>query len=389
MTLDNRRENETDGLYIHGLPDTLPEGVAAACRSRLLRDVNELLAHVDTPDLAVSIGTRSGLRALLGTGEGPGNPDDAATEHYSASAPLYAFEQLVLPEQLADDLLMAIEVLRVEKQVFDLWGLKAIEPFPRTALNFYGPPGTGKTLAAHAIAERLSRPILVASYAEIESKYHGDGPKNVKAIFKAAERQGAVLFIDEADSLLSQRLTNVTQGSEQAINSMRSQLLICLEQFTGVVIFSTNLVENYDKAFETRVRYFEFTLPDERGRAEIWRRLLPHDLPLDASVQAEHLARISEGACGRDIKNAIIDAAVRAAVKGQGCLAIENFVDAWERIRRSKLERPRDLSPDEKIDAEEKIRKALGERAATVQMPAASPTPDEETNPHDHRSHRI
>ncbi|MBR8840228.1 MAG: AAA family ATPase [Stigonema ocellatum SAG 48.90 = DSM 106950] len=56
-------------------------------------------------------------------------------------------------------------------------------------------------------------------------------------------RDNAVLFIDEADSLLSKRLLHVTQGSEQAINSIRSQLFICLEQYQGIVIFATNLVE--------------------------------------------------------------------------------------------------------------------------------------------------
>src|SRR5258708_21599866 len=156
------------------------------------------------------------------------------------------------------------EVMRVEHKGFDEWGLRTIQPFPHSALNFHGPPGTGKTLAAHTIAHTLKRSILVASYAEIESKFHGEGPKNVKAIFHSAERDHAILFIDEANSLLSKRLTEVTQGSEQAINSMRSQLFICLQEFRGVVIFATNLVENYDKAFETRVRYLHFPLPNEQ-----------------------------------------------------------------------------------------------------------------------------
>jgi ATP-dependent 26S proteasome regulatory subunit len=87
-----------------------------------------------------------------------------------------------------DDLLSAVDLATVQRLVFEEWGLKAIEPFPRTALNFHGPPGTGKTMAAHALANRLGRKILVASYAEIESKFHGDGPKNVKALLNASQR---------------------------------------------------------------------------------------------------------------------------------------------------------------------------------------------------------
>ena len=58
------------------------------------------------------------------------------------------------------------------------------------------------------MASYLDKPILMASYAEVESKYVGDGSKNIEAVFHAAERDGAVLFIDEADSLLSRRLVD-------------------------------------------------------------------------------------------------------------------------------------------------------------------------------------
>src|SRR6266496_2158927 len=209
-------------------------------------------------------------------------PDDPAREK-EMNRP---FDLIIrgVPDALMEDLLSAVEVMWVEHKVFDEWGLRTIQPFPHSALNFHGPPGTGKTLAAHAIAHTLKRSILVASYAEIESKFHGEGPKNVKAIFHAAERDQAILFIDEADSLLSKRLTEVTQGSEQAINSMRSQLFICLQEFRGVVIFATNLIENYDKAFETRVRYLHFPLPGEHCRREIWRRHLVPQLPLAENV---------------------------------------------------------------------------------------------------------
>jgi len=125
-------------------------------------------------------------------------------------------------------------------------------------------------MAAEAIASRLGKKILRVSYADIESKFHGEGPKRLKGIFLAATRQDAVLFIDEADSLLSARLNHVTQGSEQAINSMRSQLLISLENHDGIVIFATNLIENYDKAFKTRLLSVEMKRPDVALREKIW-----------------------------------------------------------------------------------------------------------------------
>ena len=356
-----------DGFYVAGIPDKTPEVVASVCRSRLLTAVQELLPHTDTPDLLVQVGTATAfLRknsqvTAQSKIEQNDDPDAPRPDRYTEREPYFTFEQLVLPQDVLSNLLAAVEVLKVETKVFDEWGLRRIEPFPRTALNFYGPPGTGKTLAAHAVAHWVHRRILVASYAEIESKFHGDGPKNVKAIFQAAERDDAVLFIDEADSLLSRRLTNVTQGSEQAINSMRSQLLICLEQFHGVVIFSTNLIENYDKAFETRVQHIRFPMPDLECRREIWRQHLVPELPLDPDVDIHVLAERLDDICGRDIKNAIIDASVRVAVVNQSMVTMEDLVSAIERIKASRISAstPHPLTGEEVEQVKSQLHAAL------------------------------
>ncbi len=348
---DPAREKELNrpfDLIIRGIPDDLPETVAALCRSRLHNAVTELLSKTHLKAVKIMIETASSrLDMYAGSSletEHPGQTrpsDDPPIEvralQYQAQQPLFTFDQLVVPDALMEDLLSAVEVMWVEHKVFDEWGLRTIQPFPHSALNFHGPPGTGKTLAGHAIAHTLKRSILVASYAEIESKFHGEGPKNVKAIFHAAERDQAILFIDEADSLLSKRLTEVTQGSEQAINSMRSQLFICLQEFRGVVIFATNLVENYDKAFETRVRYLHFPLPDEHCRREIWRRHLVPQLPLAENVSIDQLAAYADDICGRDIRNAVIDAAVRVARYGKAQVELRDLIEAVDRIKAARI----------------------------------------------------
>lgn len=81
------------------------------------------------------------------------------------------------------------------------------------------------------MADAMGKKIILASYAEIESKYHGDGPKNVKKLFQIASESNAVFFIDEADSLLSKRFINLTQGSEQAINLCVASYLSRLSNF--------------------------------------------------------------------------------------------------------------------------------------------------------------
>lgn len=247
---------------------------------------------------------------------------------YEATEPKYDFDMVQLPRQTLEQIERALGRIGFEKKVFDEWGLYAIMPSPVSALGFFGPPGTGKTLAAEAIAQKMGKKILRVSYADIENKYVGEGPKNVKAVFYAAEKQDALLFIDEADSLLSKRLTNVSDGTGQAFNSMRSQLLMSLENFHGIVVFATNLVVNYDKAFLSRLISVEFLNPDKELRRKIWEtHLLPKfmngyslSIPLSDDVDIDKLAEDYE-LCGRDIRNAVADACVEA------CLRNKNEVD--------------------------------------------------------------
>lgn len=249
------------------------------------------------------------------------------SQMYEAVSPKYTFDMVQLPEDTIEQINRALGRIEHEKKVFEEWGLYAIMPNPVSALGFFGPPGTGKTLAAEAIADKMGKKIIRVSYADIENKYVGEGPKNVKAVFYAAEKQDALLFIDEADSLLSKRLTSVSDGTGQAFNSMRSQLLMSLENFHGIAIFATNLVVNYDKAFLSRLISVEFKSPDATQRQKIWEtHLLPKymngrrlAIPLSKDVNITELAEKFD-LCGRDIRNAVIDACVEACQNGKDCV---------------------------------------------------------------------
>lgn len=266
------------------------------------------------------------------------------SKQYVPVDPLYSFERVILPNDVLEKIKEAIGILECENKVFNEWGLYEIQPHPSTSLSFYGPSGTGKTMAAEAIAHKLGKKILKISYADVESKYHGEGPKMVKAIFRAAKNHDAVLFFDEADSLLSKRLTNVSQGSEQTINSMRSQLLICLEEFRGIVIFATNLVINYDQAFLTRLISVEFKNPDVETRKKIWNvHIKPlndgkeHQLniPLADDVDTQVLAEKYDFA-GREIRNAVVSACVSTAMGKKDFVTQDDFIKACEKITEEK-----------------------------------------------------
>ncbi|MDH1994059.1 ATP-binding protein [Aeromonas caviae] len=213
----------------------------------------------------------------------------------------------------------AIGAMKHHKTIYSEWGFGEVDPMGRNMiLNLYGPPGTGKTLAAEAFAGSLGRQFIHIGIAELESKYVGDTAKNISAAFMAAAMEGAVLFFDEADTLLGARLSSVTQGIDNEINAMRSTLLIELERFDGVVLFATNFAKNYDNAFVSRIRYhIEFKLPDFDCRSQLWQHMLVPGIPLHE--QREQLidlcAQESEGFSGREIRTVLRTAFPRALME--------------------------------------------------------------------------
>ncbi|MCB5258941.1 MAG: ATP-binding protein [Candidatus Cloacimonetes bacterium] len=203
----------------------------------------------------------------------------------------------------------AINKIKYHKTIYKEWGFGAVDPDGSgLSLNLYGRPGTGKTMTAEAIAGTLEQPFLNISLADLESKFMGETSKNIQTIFKTACDYQAVIFFDEADTLLGKRLASVTQGIDNEVNACRSTLLIELEKFEGVTIFATNFVENYDKAFQSRISYhIHIPMPNEDARKAIWRRFLIPTIPYQDDVDSiiELAANESDGFSGRDIRTAM------------------------------------------------------------------------------------
>jgi hypothetical protein len=259
---------------------------------------------------------------LAGHGTDPprDTPESQTFESFRPRKPYHSLDHLVLDPETLARIREAVNVLLSQDLLFGCWNLGAVaRTGRRVALNFYGPPGTGKTLAAEAIAAMLDREILVISYAELESKYVGETPKNIRAAFRRATETGALLFFDEADSILGKRLTSVSQAADNSINVARSTTLIELDNFEGAVIFASNLVKNYDTAFLRRVlAHVEFRLPAIEQRRQIWQRHIPNELPIRDDVDFELLAQYSENAAGGDIQNAVLLAASYASLRQGG-----------------------------------------------------------------------
>lgn len=262
--------------------------------------------------------------------------------------PKFSLERVILPPSVKEDILLSLTLIENQKRIYEDWGFEEVDAKPKLILNFYGPPGTGKTMVSHAVAKMLNKNILAVNYAEIESKYVGDAPKNLFKAFNTAKEADAVLFFDEADSFLGKRIQNVSSSSDQAINSLRSQMLILLEDFEGVVIFATNLADNYDKAFESRIlKHIHFDLPTLENREAIITITIPSKVPFSEEVNREELckklAEISEGFSGREIKNAVLESLTSAVQQSTETIDetvfLEGFQKHKERLEKFEQER--------------------------------------------------
>lgn len=232
-----------------------------------------------------------------------------------AIAPRRTFDDVILPPATRRALDHALVHVTGHDLIFRRWGLGERHPTGLAlAFIFAGPSGTGKTICAEAIAQALGRRLLVVRYAEIESMWLGETPKNVAAVFRLAREQQAVLFFDEADAIAARRSADVKHPTQREANTAISVLLQELEAFNGVAIFATNMAANFDPAFERRIRsHVLFEMPGVAEREQIWRvQMHPTLTPLAADVDFRLLAERYQ-ATGGDIRNAVLKAAMTAA----------------------------------------------------------------------------
>ena len=223
------------------------------------------------------------------------------------------------------------------------WGVHGTLKRPRPlVLNFSGAPGTGKSMMAEAIASHLNRPLCLVNYAELESKYVGDTPKNITALFEQARKNNAVLVFDEADSMLGKRLSSLTQASDHGVNLSRSVLLLELERHEGVVIFTTNRYENYDSAFERRIfAHVPFNLPTSDLRRAIWERMIPDAFP--STLSLDDLA-LYNNLSGADIQDMFLHAALQLANSKDNALTKEHVQTAYDTIQSRRATTPQSIS---------------------------------------------
>ena len=263
-------------------------------------------------------------------------------ERFEPRAPRYRMDDLILPDGVRQEIKTLKSRINNHVLIYHEWGFQKVDPVGvSVAVNYYGPPGTGKTMCAEALAADLGQPILEVNYAEIESKYVGETPKNIVAAFAQAKKSKALLFFDEADSILGRRLTNVTQSADHGVNVSRSVMLKQLDSFDGIVVFATNLAKNFDGAFVRRIlQHVHVPLPDEACRLELWKRMIGVSVPGWDTIDLAGLAKESTGFSGGLIKNAVLLAMCEVASreKNQQLISQQDLIRSSESVRRASKE---------------------------------------------------
>ena len=252
--------------------------------------------------------------------------------------PRYDFSEIILNSDTYDAIQDILTIYEKRKVIFDEWGLsKTHKQQNHIGINLYGSPGTGKTMAAHAIAKQLGRQILTVDYSQIESKYVGETSKNLTAMFDYAKKTKAIIFFDEADALLSKRVTDMSNSTDVSVNQTRSVLLMLINEYNDIILFATNFIRNYDPAFMRRIlAHIKFEYPNEENRFKLWNLYISKKLPTDADIKC--LSSKYRNVSGADISNAVFTATLRAARLEETTVKHIYFEEAIERIIKSKEE---------------------------------------------------
>lgn len=265
-------------------------------------------------------------------------------EIFELIEPTTSLENVVL--NLATDKTLQNLMHQLDREVIAKlheWGIKDKRAGIDARIIFYGPPGTGKTLTAHSLSRSLKRQVLSFDCSKILSMYVGESEKNVRKIFDTytdltkQTKTEPILLLNEADQFLSSRSQGSGTSADQMHNQMQNIFLEQIEKFQGILIATTNLLENIDQAFSRRFNYkIEFKKPDKAQRLKLWKMMLPKNAPYEEGFEMEKLSTYP--LTGGQINLIVKNTAYTVATRKESIFRLEDFVNEIAKERQGNFD---------------------------------------------------
>ena len=331
---DLQEENEalkTSSLYLATVEELTDDQVLLkqhGNNQEVITDVSpRLYDRLEAGD-RVAINDSFAIQTVLDT------ETDARAQAMEISAkPDVRYEDIGGLESQVQEIREAVEDPLTNPQKFESVGID-----PPTGVLLHGPPGTGKTMLAKAVANRTDATFIKRAGSELVQKFIGEGARLVRDLFEmAAEREPAIIFIDEIDAIASKRTESKTSGDAEVQRTMM-QLLSEMDGFDHrgdiSIIAATNRFDMLDRAILRPGRFdrlIEVPEPDVEGRKQIL-RIHTRRMRLADGVDLGSIAESTEGFSGAELESLATESGMFAIRDGRTEVRLGDFEDALQKV---------------------------------------------------------
>lgn len=257
-------------------------------------------------------------------------------EIFELLEPKYDMSEIILHDNTREVLEnLTMQINSKVSNLLKLWGVKDKKSGIDAKILLYGQSGTGKTISALALAKSLKKHILSFDCSKILSMYVGESEKNVRKIFDSYKdickkhKNEPILLLDEADQFLSGR-TSSGHSTDKMHNQMQNIFLEQIERFSGILIATTNLLENFDSAFSRRFNYkIEFKRPNLAQKKALWLKFLPKNAKYkDTNLDSLSLELAQYDLSGGQINLVVKNTAYKVASRQNPIFCKDDFIQS-------------------------------------------------------------
>ena len=330
-----KRENEvlkTSSLYIASVEEITDEGVVIkqhGNNQEVLTQASTTLESDLRPGDRVAINDSFAVQQVLDD-----ETDSRAQAMEVTESPDVEYADIGGIDDQIREVREAVEDPLDDPEQFEAVGVE-----PPSGVLLHGPPGTGKTMLAKAVANESDATFIKMAGSELVRKFIGEGARLVRDLFElAAEREPAVIFIDEIDAVAAKRTDSKTSGDAEVQRTMM-QLLSEMDGFDDRgevrIMAATNRFDMLDEAILRPGRFdrlIEVPEPNAEGRERIL-EIHTQDMNVAADTNVGEVARELDGYSGADIASLATEAGMFAVRDGRTEVTQADFEQAREKLQ--------------------------------------------------------